>query len=249
MNDLELEKLAKRTRVPILEVRGYHDKPEKDKDLSAELLADEQFRGLQGTLRLCVGARVLLTQNLWVEAGLMNGALGTVAGFVWPVGGNPTSSESKKRAPLCVIVKFNDVDLGEEPLLDGGFPVVQGGRPVMQRRNFFPELGEAGLGLVPLFREQAASEEGDGIARHQFPLTLAWALTHQKAQGMTLRRVRPMVSKESAGQVGLAYVDATRVKHPWHLIFGQTCRPMRRSRRRSARRTSGRGRGSGWAWR
>jgi len=30
---------------------------------------------------------VLLTQNQWVEAGLMNGALGVLRGYMWPEGG------------------------------------------------------------------------------------------------------------------------------------------------------------------
>ena len=74
MNERELEKLGRRTGEPILEVGGYHDKRESDKDLRAELLPDDQFQRLPGKLRLCRGARVLLTHNLWVEAGLTNGA-------------------------------------------------------------------------------------------------------------------------------------------------------------------------------
>ena len=205
MNARELEYLSRRTGEPILAIGGYHDKPEKDKDLRAELLDGDDFRRLEGTLRLCKGARVLLTHNLWVEAGLMNGALGRVRGYVWPEGGDPRSSESSKRAPLCVVVEFDDIDLGKDA----------SGEP----RNFFPELGPAGRKLVPIFRDSVASGAGDGVVRHQFPLTLAWALTHQKAQGMTLRRARILLSKRSAGQVGLGYVAVTRVKHPRHLMF------------------------------
>ena len=87
------------------------------------------------------------------------------------------------------------------------------------RRNFFPELGARGEKLVPIFRETVQSDEGDGFVRHQFPLTLAWALTFHKAQGMTLRRVRILMSRTSAVQVGLGYVAVTRVKHPRHLMF------------------------------
>ena len=161
VNARELEKLARKTGEPILEIRGHHDKPEKDKDLRAELLPDDSFRGLAGTLRLCRGARVLLTQNLWVEAGLMNGALGYVRGYVWPSGGDPRSKESKKRAPICVVIEFDEVDLGwEEKVEQGRVAVDCVGRPVMVRRNFFPELGEAGQRLVPLFRETCTSEDG-----------------------------------------------------------------------------------------
>ena len=38
---------------------------------------------MENELFMCEGARVLLTQNLWVEAGLMNGALGYVRGYMY----------------------------------------------------------------------------------------------------------------------------------------------------------------------
>ena len=196
-----------------MEVRGYHDRRERDKDVRAELLPDDQFRRLEGTLRVCRGARVLLTHNLWVEAGLMNGALGYVAGYVWPEGGDPRSKDSTKNRPLCIVVEFDDIDLGFEQKIENG-------KEVLTRRNFFPELGARGEKLVPIFRETVQSDEGDGFVRHQFPLTLAWALTFHKAQGMTLRRVRILMSRTSAVQVGcLLYTspsprDRTRSRMP-----------------------------------
>ena len=60
----------------------------------------DEFRGLPDSLKLCVGARVLLTKNEWVEAGLMNGAMGYVAGFVWPEGGDPEAALAEKQAPV-----------------------------------------------------------------------------------------------------------------------------------------------------
>ena len=53
----------------------------------------EDFRGMEDMVLLCEGARVLLTQNLWVEAGLMNGALGYVRGFMFPQNFDPSSKE------------------------------------------------------------------------------------------------------------------------------------------------------------
>ena len=57
------------------------------------------------------------------------------------------------------------------------------------------------------------------IIRQQFPLTLAWAVTHWKAQGMTLKRARIRIGRNVAGQPGVAFVAITRVGHPWHLMF------------------------------
>ena len=74
----------------------------------------EDFHGIENELLLCEGARVLLTQNLWVEAGLMNGAMGEFKGYMWPEGGDPHSEDPEKWSPLCVFVEFDSVDLGKD---------------------------------------------------------------------------------------------------------------------------------------
>ena len=73
---------------------------------------------------MCEGARVLLTQNLWVEAGLMNGAMGVLRGYMWPEGGDPHSDKPELRSPLCIFVEFDSVNFVDED-----------GRP----RSFFPD--------------------------------------------------------------------------------------------------------------
>ena len=57
------------------------------------------------------------------------------------------------------------------------------------------------------------------VMRYQFPLTLAWASTHWKAQGMTLRRVRITLGKRVAQSPGIGYVCLTRVRHPRDIVF------------------------------
>ena len=136
----------------------------------------EQFMGLSAQLRLCVGARVVLTKNEWVEAGLVNGALGCVRGFAFPEGSDPRSEDSAKVAPLCVFVEFDDVQFGT----DG----------TGSEFSFFPE-DPVRRKWVPVFRSLVVSVDSDSqITREQFPLTLALALTLWKAQGMTLRRIK-----------------------------------------------------------
>ena len=208
----ELYKLAADRGVPVARIGAYHRKEDGKDALKAELLDDDDF-GLAASLELCIGARVLLTRNLWTDAGLMNGALGVVKGFVWPAGGDPNSSDSRKRAPLCVIVEFDDIDLRKIVGRD------MENRPVLEERCFFPELGPDFARCVPIFREDAASAHDKSIIRQQFPLTLAWAVTHWKAQGMTLKRARIRIGRNVAGQPGVAFVAITRVGHPWHLMF------------------------------
>ena len=203
LNQLRLEELSARTGKPIVALGAHHGRPEDQPDLKPELLDADDFQGLQNKLLMSEGARVLLTDNVWVEAGLMNGALGTLKGYMWPEGGDPNSLDSRLRAPLCLIVEFDDVNLKDE---DG------------QRRTFFP--GEPDKARwVPVFRKDVHSVNDEGVSRSQFPLVLAWALTHWKAQGMTLAAARVHLSEKTVAVPGLAFVACTRVRHPWDLVF------------------------------
>ena len=93
-----------------------------------------------------------------------------------------------------------------------------------QPLSFFPDdppASEPGFrrNWVPIFRQLVASTVEEQVAREQFPLTLAWALTHWKAQGMTLDKVRVHLSSRTAAVPGIGFVAITRVRHPWDLVF------------------------------
>jgi hypothetical protein len=206
MNNLRLERLSAETQKPIVPMRSYHGKP-KTADggrMRPEEMDADDFRGVENELLLCEGARVLLTQNLWVEAGLMNGALGHVVGYMWPEGGDPHSAEARLQTPLCVFVNFDQVDLGTD----------EAGRP----RSFFPGDPKRQR-WFPIFRQRVSSTMEEHVYWENYPVTLAWALTHWKAQGMTLHRVRVHLSDRTAGVPGIGFVACTRVRHPWDLVF------------------------------
>ena len=134
----------------------------------------------------------------------MNGALGVVRGYMWPEGADPHHKKVEKRNPLCVFVEFDSVNLGED----------EQGRP----RSFFPDDPER-RNWIPIYRQKVTSTAEDNVTRQNFPLCLAWALTHWKAQGMTLDRVRVHLSAKTAAVPGIGFVACTRVRHPWDLIF------------------------------
>lgn len=134
----------------------------------------------------------------------MNGAIGIVKGFMFPDGFDPNSSNPEVRGPICVLVEFEDVDLGTD----------EQGRPW----SFFPDEPEK-RNWIPFYRETAYSVSEQDVCRKQFPLTLAWALTHWKAQGMTLNRVRISLGNVGASTPGLGYVAVTRVKHYRDVVF------------------------------
>ena len=63
------------------------------------LLAPEDEQ-LDMVVLLAVGQQVMLTTNLWVEAGLVNGALGQVVSIVYNTATTP------RMLPLFVVVDF-----------------------------------------------------------------------------------------------------------------------------------------------
>ena len=205
-----LRQNAERTGHPILAIKAFHTNPE---DVDPREWHADDFRGLASTLELSVAARVLLIKNELVEAGLMNGALGWVRGFMWPQGGDPRSEEKAKSAPICVIVEFDVLDLGVDS---------QG-----RRRTFFPDAppDSAMHRWVPIYREDASCTTEEHILHRQFPLVLAWALTHWKAQGMNLPKVRICLGARAIAAAGVAFVASTRVRHPRHMVFDEDLPP------------------------
>jgi hypothetical protein len=203
VNQMKLEALSARSGKPIVSLGAYHDKPKNDPKCKPESMDAADFRGLESTLLMCEEARVLLTENVQVEAGLMNGAMGTLKGYMWPEGGDPNSLDPKLRSPLCLIVEFDSINLTDEH---------------GSHRSFFPNESEKSR-WVPVFRKKVFSVTEENLYREQYPLTLAWALTHWKAQGMTLEKARVHLSDKTVAVTGLAFVACTRVRHPWDLVF------------------------------
>ncbi len=94
---------------PIATIKAVHSGP------NALKASTDNAKGLEPLLCLAHGARVMLTCNLWVEVGLVNGAIGTVVAICYRSGGPPD-------LPIAVMVKF---DSYRGPTFsDGSVPIV-----------------------------------------------------------------------------------------------------------------------------
>ncbi|GJP55060.1 hypothetical protein CLOM_g14048 [Closterium sp. NIES-68] len=123
----------------------------------------------------------MLIKNLDTPQGLVNGARGVVVGFCDPA--NPCAAQFRHLVPI-----INPSAM---------WPVVR----------FACDQSERIIGP----ESWAVEEYGNEIAkRWQVPLTLAWALSVHKCQGMTLDRVETDLKR--AFDYGMVYVALSRVR-------------------------------------
>lgn len=120
--------------------------------------------GLHSVLKLAVGAHVMLTANIDVSDGLVNGARGEDVHIVCN-GQHVVTSAS---------VKFDNPNVGLKALQSSPY------------RSMFSSA-------IPLGRHEVAflakGKWGSEVTRQQFPLTLARATTIHKVQGLTLDEI------------------------------------------------------------
>ena len=94
---------------PIATIHGLHTGPNVSK------ASPDECGGLEPVIHLCKEARIMLTNNLWIEAGLVNGAMGTVKAIAYLRGSPPYLLQA-------VIVKFDQYS--GPTLHDGTIPIV-----------------------------------------------------------------------------------------------------------------------------
>lgn len=150
-------------------------------------------RGLEPELALAIGAPVMCTWNGWVDAGIMNGALGTVYDIIYAEGEGPPS------IPEAVLVQYPDAKF-ESYLPD--VPGVVKFTPIVEQ----------------IEADKRAKPPQPAWTRRQFPLRLAYTVTIHKSQGMTLQRVSADLGDRET-TVGLTYVAASRVREPDHFML------------------------------
>ena len=120
--------------------------------------------GLHNVLRIAVNARVMLTANVDVSDGLVNGAMGTVVAVI----------TDDKNNVSKILVHFDNASVGLKSIQSSS------------HRSIHPNA-------VPIVKHEiqflAKGKKGAEITHIQFPLTLAWATTIHKMQGLTLDEI------------------------------------------------------------
>ena len=168
--------------------------------------------GFLETLHLKKGARVMMTVNVDTADGLTNGSIGTVGEFVFEEG-----------QVKYIMVKF------EEPANAG-----------QRMRDKHHSLKAKYPDLTVVKRTSWNSSLGDPKRKHaqkstfvQFPLTLAWALTSHKVQGMTVKYPKAVASDLDTSfadnQVYVILGRAQRLEQLYLAPFKKKIRTSRKS--------------------
>ena len=157
------EQLAKLS--PIIKIDDIGDEAFRIEDDSPE---GDQY-GSDDSQLFAVGADVMMTMNLWTDAGLVNGACGTVVEILKPDDG--------RKARILMV----DFPTYRGPALNTNYPTI-----------------------VPI--TQVTSRKIKGM-----PLTLSWAITIHKSQGMSLHRLTIDLG-DTEYSSGLTFVALSRAK-------------------------------------
>ena len=140
-------------------------------------------------LTVKINARVMITTNIDATDGLTNGAVGTVTTVVIDETTGKIST---------ILVAFHSKHVGQEAVYTSIYHSInQNAVPICQTQATFP------------IQKKASFQS----TRSQFPLTLAWAVTTHKCQGLTLPEiVIDMTPAKGKFKPGEAYVAFNRVR-------------------------------------
>ena len=172
-NHYHLDRLSR----PVIQVIAKNVGP------GAAAAPDDKAGNLAKQIPVCIGARLMLTSNLWQPVGLCNGARGTVYDIAWAPGADPMQD------PPCVIMMEFDKYTG--PV----FLTTTDGRKIVP--------------ILPIDRDFLVG--ATLCTRTQFPLIVCYAITVHKSQSITEDMIVTDLSCRDF-QTGLSYVAVSRVK-------------------------------------
>ena len=189
-----LEELGERTRTPIVRIEAIHTGP-----LAAAETKAEDAGNLQRALYLAKGCEVVCTWNGWKEAGLINGARGTVHEIIYGTQQGPPG------LPLAILVQMDAPGYRGPSFLEGTPRIVK---------------------FTPIKHDFELGKERCKCSRTQFPLAPGYANSIHKAQGQTLDKVVGNLGTREFN-AGLTYVLFSRVRRLRDIILDPFPGPAR----------------------
>ena len=161
----------------------------------AEKASTEEGGNLPATLLLSIGARVMLLENIWTERGLVNGAFGVVRDIVW----RAEDGDPRHNPPFALLIKFDNYS-----------------GPSLVTTSEDTDI------IVPIFLSTREFVKGNTpCTRIQFPITLAYAITVHKSQGLTVKRAVLNIADRDFTP-GLTYVAVGRVETLDGVLFEES---------------------------
>ena len=148
-----------------------------------------QTGNLRKVLQLKVGVSIMVTNNIDVSNGLTNGARGTVTNII---------TDQNQQKIQAILVQFGNEAIGEDAKKKSKYKHINKDTVlIVESEVSFPVKGTKSF----------------NVNRRQFPLMLAWAVTINKCQGLTLSKIVVDMSPEKGTyQPGQAYVAFSRVR-------------------------------------
>jgi hypothetical protein len=73
----------------------------RNKGRNTAKATEDEADNLSPEIHVCIGARVMLTSNLWTEIGLVNGSMGTVCDITWNQDRDPST------LPSIILIRFD----------------------------------------------------------------------------------------------------------------------------------------------
>ena len=148
-----------------------------------------QTGNLRKVLQLKEGASIMVTTNINVSDELTNGARGTVTNII---------RDENPQKIQAILVQFDNETIGEDAKKGSKYKHInKDSVPIVESKVSFPVKGATSFNAT----------------WRQFPLTLAWAVTIHKCQGLTLPEIVVDMSPDKGTyQPGQAHVAFSRVR-------------------------------------
>ena len=146
---------------PVAKINAVHTGEKEAKRADSDVA-----KGLESSLLISKGCRIMLVANLWIQAGLVNGSMGIVQNILFEKEGPPA-------LPTAVFIKFENYN-----------------RPTITTIE-----GEEVVPITSI-RRSWEGKNGTTCSRLQIPIGLAWAITVHKSQGLTLKKAKVDIGKK-----------------------------------------------------